>query len=500
MGVFSKIKNALQWPAAPRVVVDNKDLSKYLAPVAIQRIKQDIQSWRHCLNDAELPWFPQRVTMQQLFNDTVLNAHVQACMQKRKNLTLLKECEVLNALGEKDEDLTALFNKKWVYDCVNYILDARFFGYTLIKLGDVVNNEFPDLGIVRRANVSPDRLNVATYPYAISGQSFLEQPYVDWHIWIPTATEVGAQVQTNPCGYGLLYPVAFYEIFLRNLTGNNGDYVEVFGQPLKHAKSSKREGVERDYLETALQNMAGNSYIITDPDDEIEFKDGSTGRGNEIYGNFEERLEKKISKLLLGHADAMDSTPGKLGAEDASAQSIRECGSSDVRMVEYVFNYVIFPKLRALGFLIPDDVKFKIKNDDERIQSRLAEDQTNTITATMIKTFKEAGMDVSKDWIKKRTGIEFDEAPEAVEGVAVNSDVEGDAKAQLRGSIGGVQGILQLQSSVSAGTTGYDAAIAILMIIYGYDEPDSKEILGKPKAALPPISARIKSKLDELYK
>lgn len=408
MGVFDKIKNAFQWPSAPSIVRDNKDLSKWIAPTAIARLKQDVASWRTWLVNAELPWYPQRVLMQQGFNDTILNAHVQACMQKRKNLNLLKEYEVIKKSGEKYDDLSEMFNKKWAKDCVNYIIDARFFGYSLIKLGAVVNNEFPDLGIVRRANVSPDRQNVTTYPYAISGEKFLEDPYYDWHLWVPTTTEIGAQVQTNPCGYGLLYPVAFYEIFLRNLTGNNGDYVEVFGQPLKHAKSVKREGAERDELEASLKGMAGNSYIITDPDDEILFIDGSTGRGNEIYGNFEERLEKKISKLLLGHADALDSTPGKLGAEDASAQAIRECGSSDARIIEHVINYELFPRLRNLGFIIPDDAVFKIKNDNERAEARHLEDTANMATATMVKTFKEAGWEVKDElWLKEHTGIEF---------------------------------------------------------------------------------------------
>lgn len=501
MGVFDKIKNAFQWPSAPSVVRDNKDLSKWIAPTAIARLKQDVASWRNWLVNSELPWYPQRVLMQQGFNDVVLNAHVQACMQRRKNLTLLKEVEILKGTGDKDEALSEMFNKKWVYDCINYILDANYFGYTLIKLGPTINNEFPELGIVRRANVSPDRLNVTTYPYAISGEKFLEDPYHDWHIWVPTITEVGAQVQTNPCGYGLLYPVAFYEIFLRNLTGNNGDYVEVFGQPLKHAKSSKREGAERDYLETALQSMAGNSYIITDPDDEIDFKDGSTGRGNEIYGNFEERLEKKISKVLLGHADALDSTPGKLGAEDAGAQALRECGSKDVRIVEYVFNHEIFPRLRNIGFQIPEDAKFKIKNDNERIESRQMEDAANLATATMVKAFKDAGFDVTKEWIEKRTGLLFEgeDIKEGQEGaVSAQPDVEGAAKAQLRGSIGGVQGMLQLQASVAAGTTNYDAAIAILMIVYGYDEGKAKQILGKPKPTVP-LSAKLKNKLNELY-
>lgn len=51
------------------------------------------------------------------------------------------------------------------------------------------------------------------------------------------------------------------------------------------------------------------------------------------------------------------------------------------------------------------------------------------------------------------------------------------AQAQLRGSVGGVQGILNIQSSVAAGTTSQAAAIGILTIVYGFTDQQAREIL-----------------------
>ena len=42
-----------------------------------------------------LPALPYRVMMQQIYIDTVLNGHVSACIQKRKNLTLLKIAKLI---------------------------------------------------------------------------------------------------------------------------------------------------------------------------------------------------------------------------------------------------------------------------------------------------------------------------------------------------------------------------------------------------------------------
>lgn len=54
------------------------------------------------------------------------------------------------------------------------------------------------------------------------------------------------------------------------------------------------------------------------------------------------------------------------------------------------------------------------------------------------------------------------------------------AQANLRGSVGGVQGILGLQSSVSQGITQYDAAVELLKEIYGFAEETAKKVLGEP--------------------
>ena len=55
------------------------------------------------------------------------------------------------------------------------------------------------------------------------------------------------------------------------------------------------------------------------------------------------------------------------------------------------------------------------------------------------------------------------------------------AQAGLRGSVGGVQGILGIQESFSSGTTDFESAITILMEIYGFDRKVSSALLGQPE-------------------
>lgn len=63
---------------------------------------------------------------------------------------------------------------------------------------------------------------------------------------------------------------------------------------------------------------------------------------------------------------------------------------------------------------------------------------------------------------------------------AEENDIEAKAKAQLKGSVGGVQGLIQIQTSVSQGITDYSAAVTMLWEIYGFPEKTAKKLLGKP--------------------
>lgn len=415
MSFISKVRNFIT-PSAfgQQGTTDKKNPSRYTVPVQLQRLKQDMSTWRKALEEAEQAYQPHRVRMQQVFMDTVLNGHVIACMNRRKNLTLLKDFMICDESGKENEKATALFKDKvWFSSLLNYILDAQYFGYSLIALRDLENNEFPKIEIVKRHHVSPDRHLLTAFAYSISGENILEGEFADFCVWVPTSSQLGI----SKCGYGLLYPVAFYEIYLRILTGNNADFVDMFAQPYRVGKTSKLEGPEYESLVGALRDMGSAGYAIIDPLDEIEFLESKgNGKGYESYGNFEKRLESKISKIILGHADALDSTPGKLGSQgqddDSVGKALKEIESLDNTFTENVINTTLIPKMRNMGFSIPDGLCFKFKNDKEKEAQRQSEDASNKVTADMVKTLKDAGYKVDPKYITERTGIPLTEVKE----------------------------------------------------------------------------------------
>lgn len=72
------------------------------------------------------------------------------------------------------------------------------------------------------------------------------------------------------------------------------------------------------------------------------------------------------------------------------------------------------------------------------------------------------------------------ENPGEISEESVDTNVTTEAQDMLRGSVGGVQGILSIQEKVSQGITEYDSAIAILKTIYGFTQEEAEAILGSP--------------------
>lgn len=466
---------------SPQAITRN--LANYITPVQLERIAQDVAAWRSWINEAELAYYPHRVKMQRGYIDTVLNGHVFACMDRRKDLTLLRKFEFYTGddeTGPVEEEITKWFKKRmWFKDFITYAIDAIFYGYTLLSLGDISDDDFKDIKIIKRWNISPDRYNVTAYIYSLNGADWRDPKYKPWHIYIPTTSESGA----SPCGYGLLYKVALYEIILRGLLGNNMDFVELYAQPYRVGKTNKTTESERGEFEQALQNMGSSGWAVIEPTDEIEFLETALGgTGWKGYENLEQRCQKIISKIILGHADALDSVPGKLGNDNEKSpaqKAMEDKQTKDGDFIESVINEQLIPHMIELGFKFPEGLKIRYKNDAEVAEINARDNAANKAVADTVKVLKDSGHEVSAEWITERTSIDL------VINEVTKPDIEAAARANLRGSVGGVQGIVAIQQSVADGKTTREAAIATLKYVYGYEDAEAAEMVGTAKVVVP---------------
>lgn len=415
---------------------DPKDLNAWRAPYQVQRLKNDLATLKLGVQEAErtASALPFRIILQTMFLNTIDNGDVYAAVDKRKSLTLLKKFHICDENGVTDEAATKLLETDWFNLIRDYIHDSTYYGYTLITFGDLINGGFPNLQIARRTDVSPDRLNLATLPGIPIGLPFMEEPYADWNLYVPTKSENGISV----CGYGLLYKCAPYEIIIRSLLGWNANYTQRFGMPTLVIKTQKDSEEERDRAEEAAKKLASDPYVILDLLDEFEFANGDTaGTGWKSYDNLENRCIKKINKIILGHEDAISSTPGKLGSgqggeESPQDKALSNCESIDTRFEENIVNNHLLPKLIKLGFNIPAGKCYRLKNDNETKEEAKEEADKAKAWSDIALAMKNAGLKMDVKDFEEKTGLKVTDIVEPVS-PPVFSD---KSKAKLRNTYG----------------------------------------------------------------
>jgi hypothetical protein len=114
----------------------------------------------------------------------------------------------------------------------------------------------------------------------------------------------------------------------------------------------------------------------------------------------------------------------------------------------------------------------------QNFYNSVTSEERMTIEMAIKSIFSNFYIDINpaKDWSIKPLEILKKEIAVDAQAAALQQ-----SQAQLRGSVGGVTALLEVQKSVSEGTTTYESGVALLKYIYGYEDAVAREILGQPK-------------------
>lgn len=391
----------------------NKNMGNTSMHIPLQRLVQSIQNYRDGVKEAE--WtIPFRVKQQQLFNDLIDEGHVSACMERRMDLTLLRDYVVNCGNDKATKEWTEwLKEQSWFIDYQRYVLTAGFRGYSLVSIGNIVSNAemtngLPELRMLESHLVSPDRENYASVPYAMTGVSWNDPEYKDWHIYVKTTPEIGGAA----CGYGILNKIAIPALLLRANLTDNANYNEKFGQPVTWGKTNKTDDERTDFF-NSLKSMGASATFVTDSQDELEFMESKgTGQGFKTFADLEMRCQKLVSKNILGHADVMDSIPKKSGSAEGNSSTpttpvqaaLSDITSKDGKFVTPYVN-ALLSKMRLHGVPLPPNARFEYKNDDEEEAAKAKDYAKKQTYATIAKTMKDAGLQMDAATFTKETEI-----------------------------------------------------------------------------------------------
>jgi len=369
-------------------------------PQQLYRITTDLAKYRAAVNTAENIYNPNRYDLLQLYQQTVLDAHVSACIAQRKNQILACDFNIYDKEGKEVEDKTEIFETKWFREWLEYVFEAILYGHSLIQFEDVVNlggvEQFKEIELVPRIYVRPERHYVVSSASAQppDGIDYLELPYSNWCIGVGKRTDLGLLLKVTPL-----------VIWKKNAMGAWAEFIEKFGSPLRIGKTDSTDETSVNQMQGMLQNMGVAAWGLFKTDDIIEFVETNHTDSYQVFDKMIERCNSEISKLILGQTMTTDNGSSRSQAE-VHKEILDNFGEVDKQFIYSVNNTQLLPLMNRLGFGL-DGLELDIEQEDE-----FNLEQKGKFDIELLKTGK---FTFAPEYIKEKYGTEVIEVKEVIE-------------------------------------------------------------------------------------
>lgn len=123
-----------------------------LNQVTANLTQKDIATWRTAWQMAINVENPKRSKLYDCYTDALIDLHLTGCMGQRDGKTLQKKFVLRTRDGKEDVEAKKMFERQWFADFVEYVLESRYWGHTLIQMGDVATvngvRTFTDVSVV----------------------------------------------------------------------------------------------------------------------------------------------------------------------------------------------------------------------------------------------------------------------------------------------------------------------------------------------------------------
>ena len=232
---------------APQKGDDEDKIISHVIEQTKWRTRQDIDTWRGAIVQAENVLYPQRIHLYTLYDEVELDGHIEGIIGQRRDGLLAEKFKVVNAAGEVVPAIQEMFNSEWFYKFLELSLESIWWGHSLIQLWDPIPGEgYGCVELVPRRHVIPETGGVSVLQGDILNTiNFRQAPYIDWVV------EVG-----GPRDHGLFKIAAPDFIIKKNAKLQWSQYTEIFGMPLRVGYTTSRQ-------QTDMKKMADNLKLLT---------------------------------------------------------------------------------------------------------------------------------------------------------------------------------------------------------------------------------------------
>ena len=307
--------------------------------------RKDLQDWRSAWQMAINVDNPNRARLYDLYRDVDVDLHLSGCVGQRTGFVLARSFKLEKADGTADEEAVKLFDAPWFKQFITQALSNIYWGYTLIELGDVIVNEdgkrmYTETKIIPRKHVLPEFGVVVRQvgEDAKTGVDYRADNLRDWYIEVGSADDLG-----------LYLKAATQTIPKKNALGFWDTFSEIFGMPMRIAKTTTRDDKERAKMEKMMEGMGAALWAVVQEGTEIEVVENSRGDAYNVYDRRIDRANSELSKLILQQTMTIEDG-SSLSQSQTHLEVFKNLIEQDCDMLRDIINNRLLPRMVLHGF------------------------------------------------------------------------------------------------------------------------------------------------------
>ncbi|MDB9498582.1 phage portal protein family protein [Nodularia spumigena] len=334
-----QLYNALTQKVGPTISVQ-------IVPKTSSRNREDIKTWNDALRQAENLETPRRGRLLTVYESVLIDSHLTSLIQTRTLKVLGTRFRVVGKNGE-DEEKTRLLQAPWFTEYLRHLMDAKFYGHSLVEFAPPVENEFTSVTLISRRHVRPEKGQFVINESDTDGIAYRGTAYMDWCI------EMG-----DPFDLGLLRKASPHALWKKNALAAWSEFDEKFGIPFRTVTTGGRDKKRLQTLADVMTEMGSAGWAILQEGETIELLQAA---GTDVYKCFDmlvERANTEMSKLVLGQTMTSDSG-SSLSQAKVHMDVMEDIYLGDLAQVKYNLNWSLLPFMLKHGYKL---------NADDRIE------------------------------------------------------------------------------------------------------------------------------------
>ena len=389
MGFFDRLRKKKEDAPAPispeRRITAGGQVTRPGATVIVQqpmRFDLDLGTFKRAISSAENVDYTRRTRLYDMYAEALLDPHLYSVIRKRKSAILGSPIEFRRG-GVPDEAINKQIESPWFYRFIGDILDAQFWGFTLVQFY-TDDKGWIDYTLVPRKHVDPQLNLIRRYQHDIAGIPFEEY---DNLLMIRDAEPLGLLACCCP-----------YTIYKRGTVGDWAEFSEIFGMPVQeYVYDATDEESRRRVIADIVANGSNRIFVHAD-DNTFRFVESGNKTGSaDVYDKFVERCNAELSKAVLGNTlttEASETGTQALGTVHKEVED--ELAKADRKYVLNVLNYDMTDIFRDLG----------INTDGGEFSFVQPEVMTASEKADLFQKALNMGIPIDDDYIYEQLGIE----------------------------------------------------------------------------------------------